>query len=109
VGVECDDAGMGQHLFRGEVWEHSAEEPGSWHLVRLPAEVAEDIALEAGPREGFGSIRVEARIGSTTWRTSLFPEAATATFVLPVKRSVRQAEGLHAGAICDVAVDVMRA
>ena len=97
---------MGQHRFRAEVWEHSPEEPGSWHFLRLPAELAEDIALEAGPREGFGSIRVEACIGSTTWRTSLFPEAATATFVLPVKRSVRQAEGLEAGAICDVAVEI---
>jgi hypothetical protein len=97
---------MVEHEFRAELWEHSPDEPGSWHFVTLPAELSDDIRLEAGPREGFGSIRVEARIGTTTWRTSLFPEAATGTFVLPVKQPVRRAERLRAGATCAVRVRV---
>jgi hypothetical protein len=100
---------MGEHAFSAELWEHSPGEPGSWHFLRLPPELAEDVALEAGPRSGFGSIRVEARIGSTTWRTSLFPETATGTMLLPVKASVRRAEDLAAGAACEVALQVLPA
>jgi hypothetical protein len=100
---------MVQHEFRAELWEHSPGDPGSWHFLTLPAELAEDITLEAGLREGFGSIRVEVSIGSTTWRTSLFPDAATGSFVLPVKKQVRQAEGLGAGAACRVTLEVAQA
>ena len=97
---------MAEHRFRAEVWEHSPGDPGSWHFVTVPAELSEEILLEAGPREGFGSIRVEVRIGATSWRTSLFPEAATGTLVLPVKKSVRRAEDLQAGSSCAVTLQV---
>ncbi len=100
---------MVQHVFRAKIWEHSPSDPGSWHFLTLPAELSEDIALEAGPRGGFGSIRVEASLGSTTWRTSLFPDAAAGSFVLPVKKQVRQAEGLEAGATCEVTLEVVPA
>jgi hypothetical protein len=98
---------MARHTFRAELWEHSPDEPGSWHFVTLPADVSEEIALEAGPREGFGSIRVEARIGTTTWRTSLFPDSGSGRYVLPVKKPVRRAEDLHAGTPYDVALEVV--
>jgi hypothetical protein len=55
---------------------------------------------------GFGSIRVEVCIGSTTWRTSLFPDTAAGSFVLPVKKQVRLSEGLCAGATCEVKLEV---
>ncbi len=97
---------MVRHVFCAELWEHSAGEPGSWHFLTLPAELSEDLVPEAGPREGFGSVRVEARIGSTTWRTSLFPDAARESFLLPVKKPVRLAEGLGAGATCEVTLEV---
>ncbi|MGH3481035.1 MAG: DUF1905 domain-containing protein [Nocardioidaceae bacterium] len=97
---------MVQHVFRAKIWEHSSGDPGSWHFLTLPAELSEDIALEAGPRKGFGSIRVEVCIGSTTWRTSLFPDTATGSLVLPVKKQVRQSEGLCAGATCEVKLEV---
>ncbi|HET6563582.1 MAG TPA: DUF1905 domain-containing protein [Marmoricola sp.] len=94
-------------MFRASLWEHSPDGPGSWHFLTLPAEVSEDIALEAGPRNGFGSVRMEVCIGSTTWRTSLFPDTASGSFVLPVKKQVRQGEGLRAGATCEVRLDVV--
>ena len=99
-------SGSVEHVFRAELWEHSPGDPASWHFVRLPAELSEDLLLEAGPRGGFGSVRVEVGIGSTQWRTSLFPEAATGTFVLPVKKSVRAAEDVSAGATCEVRLRV---
>ena len=68
----------------------------TWVFVTVPAEcrggdrVAGRVA--AGVRVG----RVEVTVGSTTWRTSVFPDKAVG-YVLPVKTSVRRAEGLEIG------------
>ena len=98
---------MGEYLFRAELWEHSPDDAGSWHFLTVPGEVSDDIRIQAGPREGFGSIRVVVRIGDTTWRTSLFPDSAAGSLVLPVKKSVRRAEDLHHGTACDVTVEIL--
>ena len=80
------------------MWEY--EGPAAWFFVSLPHDVADEIA-EAfeGRANGFGSVRVEVRIGSTTWATSIFPDKKNATYVLPVKKEVRRAEGLEAGSV----------
>ena len=49
----------------------------------------------ASPR-GFGSVRVEARIGDVTWRTSVFP-LNSGGYILPVKADVRRRGGIAAG------------
>lgn len=97
---------MSEHVFHAQIWEHSPHEPGSWHFCTLPVEVADDVSIEAGPRGGFGSVRVEVSIGSSTWRTSLFPDAKAGSFVLPIKKQVRRAGGLHAGDTCEVRLQV---
>lgn len=83
-----------------------AEAADAWRFVALPADVSEAVRLVAGPPRGFGSVRVQVRIGATTWRTSVFPDAARGTFVLPVKRAVRAAEGLEDGDVVEVALEV---
>jgi hypothetical protein len=73
---------------------------GNWHFLTIPPEQAVEIRLlaaAAGPRRGFGSIRVEARIGETAWRTSVFPQKSGG-YILPVKASVRRDAGIAAGA-----------
>ena len=90
--------------FTADLWAHG-DEPGSWHFVTLPLDLAEEIREEAGPRAGFGSVRVTARLGGTRWATSLFPESG-GSMVLPVKKAVRQAEALEAGEPCLVAVEL---
>jgi hypothetical protein len=49
--------------------------------------------LELGKRRGFGSVKVEARIGDSVWRTSVFPPKEGGWF-LPVKKAICRAEGL---------------
>lgn len=45
---------------------------------------------------GFGSLRVTATIGTTSWQTSVFPARETG-WMLPVKAAVRKAEDLAEG------------
>ena len=90
--------------FQAELWEWDAK--GGWFFVTLPGELADDIRARTddGLRRGFGSVRVEATIGSTTWRTSIFPESGGDSYVLPVKKPVRTAEGIDPGDTIEVAI-----
>lgn len=92
--------------FAAAVFEHEGQ--GSWHFLALPEPVADEIEASFGHRAaGFGSLRVEVAIGSTRWRTSVFPDRKRGTYVLPVKRAVRTAEGIVAGATVDVELRVL--
>jgi hypothetical protein len=92
--------------FRAELWEHDG--PGSWHFVSLPADLADQIEEAVGRHAGgFGSVRVEVTVGSTTWRTSIFPDGKRQTYVLPVKKPVRTAEGLSAGSAAQIQLRVV--
>ena len=87
---------IGTFEFAAPLWQYPGE--GGWHFVSLPAEISSDITdMTAGSRRGFGSVRVDVTVGATSWRTSLFPDSKTGTYLLPVKKAVRLAEHLEAG------------
>ena len=98
---------MAEFHFIGDLWEYTSASPGSWHFVTLPGEIADDIINEAGQRNPFGSIRVDATIGATTWRTSLFPDQARGSLLLPVKKRVRCTEDVADGSPCHVRLSIV--
>jgi len=95
---------MEDFLFTAELWQWEAQTTSAWYFVTMPVELAEDLRMEAGPPRGFGSIRVEAVIGSSVWRTSVFPSTDSGSFVLPVKKPVRVKEGIEEGDTVEVSV-----
>ena len=85
------------------LWRWSGGGSASWFFVTIGDEAAEAIAatalmrrLELGNARGFGSVRVRATVGHTTWATSVFPQKGEG-YLLPVKAAVRKAEGLAEG------------
>lgn len=87
---------IGSFEFVAPLWLYSGN--GAWHFLTLPPEVGADIKdLTAGLRHGFGSVRVAVTVGRTSWRTSIFPQSGTQTFLLPMKKAVRTAEHLRLG------------
>jgi hypothetical protein len=80
--------------FDAELW--ASESVGTWVFLTLPPEVSDDVRLLSGPPTGFGSVRVEVTLGTSTWRTSVFPDKARG-YVLPVKSAVRRREELELG------------
>ncbi len=87
-----------EYEFSAELYQWEARKADAWVFVQLPEPLADEV-LDAGAHvaRGFGSLRVEVRIGATTWRTSIFPSSSAGTFVLPVKKTVRRAQGLEVG------------
>lgn len=84
--------------FTAELYLWESRQADAWVFVNLPTDLSDEIldAAEHATR-GFGSLRVDVRVGGTTWRTSLFPSKSAQTYVLPLKKSVRRAEGLEVG------------
>ena len=71
--------------------------------VALPDELARKVAAHelhqrilTGKRRAFGSVKVDATIGESAWSTSIFPQK-DGRWLLPVKSSVRRAEGKDEG------------
>jgi hypothetical protein len=87
---------MNTYEFAADLWRYTGQ--AAWYFVTLPHDVADDIdEISADARRGFGSVPVEVTVGATTWKTSIFPDTKSESFVLPVKKAVRVAEDLADG------------
>lgn len=72
--------------------------PGGWHGAFLPEEAAAE-ARFFGRANALGAIAVQARIGATIVRTTLFPDSRRGSYLLPLKAALRKREELVAGSL----------
>jgi len=101
-----------EYSFKAKLWEYRPENPdqkiGLWVFVSVPQKYYEDIKEIASPqRKGFGSVRVEVTIGSSVWKTSIFPDTKSGTYDLPVKKEVRKKEGIEIGNTVPVVIKLV--
>lgn len=87
------------------LWEARTQ---SWFFAGVPDDLSAQIREIPRPHRGFGSVRVLARIGGSEWRTSIFP-SSDGTYVLPLKRAVRDAEGVVDGGVVAVRLEILDA
>ncbi len=82
------------YTIREKVWIW----PGAagWHFVTLPKKLSAEIK-KGGVRKRVGFVPIQATLGATTWRTSLFPHTSEGTYLLAVKTQVRKKESVLAG------------
>jgi hypothetical protein len=88
----------------GELWLWQVG--AGWTFLTLPLDVADEIRATS-VRRGFGSVRVEATLGSSTWKTSVFPDSKSGSYVLPVKAQVRKREAVGDGDPVTVTLQVL--
>jgi hypothetical protein len=89
--------------FAGEVWFWRG--PSPFHFVTVPEEESAELrAVSSLVTYGWGVIPVTARIGNTTWTTSLFPK--NDAYLVPLRASVREAEDIELGDRVDVVLEV---
>ncbi len=95
--------------FAAELWLWDARLSDSWTFVSVPVEdsaVIREVMMPQAKR-GFGSVRVHVTIGRTTWSTSIFPDARSGTYALPIKKAVRVAEGVEPGHTAHVRLELI--
>ena len=95
----------------GPLWRWTTPAaPAAWFFVTIDGEAGEALSATAlmrrleGLSKGFGSLKVTARIGDSTFKTSVFPSKELG-WLLPVKAAVRKAEGLGDGTLAQVALE----
>lgn len=77
--------------------------PAPFIFVPIPEDISADIkAISSRLTYGWGCIPVTARIGETTFTTSLFPRKGI--YLLPVKVHVQRAEGVQLGDLVEAAL-----
>ncbi len=110
LGVAPEGGATGPWTMRGPVWlwqgADGAPAKGSWYFLTIDGEMAQAIRAAAAKADAWGSVRVEATIGATTWRTSLFPSKAHAGWLLPLKAAVRKAERIAEGSEVEATIDL---
>jgi|JI8StandDraft_1071087.scaffolds.fasta_scaffold89831_3 hypothetical protein len=82
-------------ILRSEVWLY----PGmaGWHFLSVPKNQSEEIKERfGGLKKGWGSLPVIATIKKTSWKTSIFPDKKSGTYLLPLKAEVRKKENIFA-------------
>lgn len=79
------------YKIKSEVWRW----PGDmgWYFVTLEKSISKDI--RSVYKKGF--VKIVARIGKTSWNTSLFPHKESDAYLLAIKKSVREREGIREG------------
>jgi hypothetical protein len=89
--------------FDGKIWYWRG--PAPFFFVTVPPEQSSDLkAIATFVTYGWGMIPVNARIGKTRWKTSLFPKDGN--YIVPLKDSVRKAENLDEGDTVTVQLEV---
>ena len=83
-----------QYAIEAKVWLYKG--PASWHFVTLPKKQADILKKRYGLlARGWGSLPVTVTIGKTTWKTSIFPDTKSNSYLLPIKKEARVAEKIN--------------
>jgi len=94
------------YKIRAKVWRY--EGVGGWHFVNLSTKQSTIIrtlfSLEARP---FGSLPASITIGKTQWRTSLFPDKKSRSYLFAIKADVRTRENISTGDTIDAIVQIL--
>ncbi len=92
--------------FRSRLWLYPG--PGGWHFITLPTRgVGRIRSLAKTGRPGWGAVPVNATIGKSAWKTSIFPDRKSNSYLLPVKAEVRKREGIGDGDMISLTIEVL--
>lgn len=96
--------------FTAKLWIYQGK--GAWYFISVPNEQSDQIKFFTSPditgrkRRGWGSVRVSATIGVTTWQTSIFPSKSSGQYILPVKKEIRKKTKVGEGDDVEVTLNI---
>jgi len=79
---------------KSKVWLY----PGmaGWHFVGVPKKESDQIQKSFGAKKrGWGSLPVVVTLGKSKWKTSIFSDKRSGTYLLPLKKEIRKKEDIY--------------
>lgn len=85
-----DNQGV-QYTFSAKVWY------SEWYFVSLPKNLASEIRGDFKCfEEGWGRLKATARINNSEWKTAIWFDKKSQTYLLPIKAEIRKKEKIGA-------------
>ena len=88
-----------KYEFSAKAYQYSSsEEMCGWTFVSLPKELSAEIRNNfKWLEEGWGRMKVTAKLGGTEWQTAIWFDTKQETYLLPLKAKIRKQENVVVG------------
>ena len=78
-----------------------------WHFLMVSKKESDEIKKHFGTKKrGWGSLPVAVTLGKTNWKTSIFPDKKSGTYLLPLKADIRRKEEVAQGDTVTFTLDI---
>lgn len=92
-----------KYQFSAKSWEYSGK--GAWVFVTLPHKISQEIReVFLQNEEGWGRLKVTAKISETEWQTAIWFDSKQKTYLLPLKAEIRKKEKIELGKNVEVTI-----
>jgi hypothetical protein len=88
--------GLMKYDFTSTFRKYKEDDACGWNFLFMPEELAKEIRENFKWREeGWGRMKVTAKIGGSEWKTSIWFDTKHDTYLLPVKAEIRKKEKIE--------------
>ena len=86
-----------KYEFKAQPYQYSSTpEMNGWTFVSLPQDIAMEIRDNfKRQEEGWGRLKILAKIGNSEWETSIWFDTKADTYLLPLKAIIRKKENIY--------------
>jgi len=85
-----------EYEFIGKFRKYKEEDTCGWNFLFMPHDLAKEIrAMHKHQEEGWGRMKVTAKIGGSEWKTSIWFDTKNDTYLLPIKAAIRKKEKIE--------------
>jgi hypothetical protein len=85
-----------EYKFTATFRRYKDDDDSGWNFLFMPNELAKEVRANFKYREeGWGRMKVLAKIGSSEWKTSIWFDTKQNTYLLPVKAEIRKKEKIE--------------
>jgi len=82
-----------EYEFTGTFRRYKEEDACGWNFLFMPEDLAREVrANHRHQEEGWGRMKVTAKIGNSEWKTSVWFDTKNGTYLLPIKADIRKKE-----------------
>lgn len=86
-----------EYSFTAKMWNYSSNVGTcGWYIACLPKEMSKEIRENLKfLEEGWGRLKMTAKIGNTQWETAIWFDTKLQTYLLPLKAEIRKKEKIE--------------
>lgn len=86
-----------EYKFTAKMWNYSSTVGTyGWYIACLPKEISKEIRENLKfLEEGWGRLKMTAKIGNTQWETAIWFDTKLQTYLLPLKAEIRKKEKIE--------------